>query len=65
MICVYAPDCTDFSGNGIGPVAPMSCTVTETLNGEWELTLTHPLDERANGVASSRAASCARPCPPP
>ena len=33
LICVYTPDCTDFSGNGIGPVAPMSCTVTETLNG--------------------------------
>ena len=45
MIYVYTPDCTDFSGNGIGPVAPMSCTVTETLNGEWELTLTHPLDD--------------------
>lgn len=45
MICVYGPDCTDFSNNGLGPVAPQSCTVTETLNGEWELTLQHPLDE--------------------
>ena len=45
MICVYAPDCTDFSGNGLGPVSPLSCTVTETLNGEWELTLEHPLDD--------------------
>ena len=45
MICVYTPGSTDFSGNGLGPVAPMSCTVTETLNGEWELTLEHPLDE--------------------
>ena len=65
MICVYTPDCTDFSGNGFGPVAPMSCTVTETLNGEWELTLEHPLDEAGSGGGSSRAASCARPCPPP
>ena len=24
----------------------MSCTVTETLNGEWELTLVHDIDER-------------------
>ena len=23
----------------------MSCTVTETLNGEWELTLVHDIDE--------------------
>ena len=45
MICVYAPDCTDFSTNGLGPVSPQSATVTETLNGKYELTLVHPLDE--------------------
>ena len=45
MICVYTPDCTDFSTNGLGPVSPQSATVTETLNGEYELTLVHPLDE--------------------
>lgn len=45
MICVYPPDCTDFSSNGIGPVSPQSALVTESLNGEWELTLVHPLDE--------------------
>ena len=39
MICVYASDCTDFSTNGLGPVSPQSATVTETLNGEYELTL--------------------------
>ncbi len=44
LICVYPPDCTDFSSNGLGPVNPSLCTVTETLNGEWELTLEHPLD---------------------
>ena len=45
MICVYSATCTDFSGNGLGVVQPQSCTVTETLNGEWELTLEHPIDE--------------------
>ena len=45
MICVFAPDCTDFSNNGIGPVFPESAIVTETLNGEYELTLVHPIDE--------------------
>lgn len=45
MICVYASDCTDFSNNGLGPVSPQTCIVTETLNGEWELTLVHPIDE--------------------
>ena len=28
-------------------MSPLSCTVTETLNGEWELTLEHPLDDAA------------------
>ena len=46
MICIYPADCTDFSNNGLGVVTPMSCTVTETLNGEWELTLEHEIDER-------------------
>ncbi len=45
MICVYASGCTDFSNNGLGPVNPQSCIVTEMLNGEWELTLVHPIDE--------------------
>ena len=45
MICVYPADCTDFSTNGNGTLAPLSAEVTETLNGEYELTLVHPLDE--------------------
>ena len=44
MICVYPFDCTDFSNNGLGVVLPQSCSVTETLNGEWEVTLVHPID---------------------
>lgn len=44
MICVYEKDCRDFSNNGLGCVIPESCTVTETLNGEYELTLVHPID---------------------
>ena len=39
MICVYGPECIDFSTNGMGVVTPTSCTVTETLNGEYELQL--------------------------
>ena len=45
MLCVYSPDCTDFSGNGIGTIAPSSALVKETLNGEYELEIVHPLDE--------------------
>lgn len=45
MICVYPADCTDFSTNGLGVLTPLSAEVTETLNGEYELTLVHPIDE--------------------
>lgn len=45
MIYVYPPDCTDFTTNGAGPIDPQSAIVTETLNGEWELKIEHPLDE--------------------
>ena len=44
MICVYPADCTDFSTNGNGALAPLTAQVTETLNGEYELQLTHPID---------------------
>ncbi len=26
-------------------LAPITCTVTETLNGEYEVTLEHPIDD--------------------
>ena len=45
MICVYPPDCTDFSSNGSGVITPSSAVVTETLNGEYELQIEHPIDE--------------------
>lgn len=44
MICIYEHDCVDFATNGLGALQPMSCEVTETLNGEWELELTHDID---------------------
>ena len=44
MICVYPADCTDFSTNGNGVLTPLTAQVTETLNGEYELQLTHPID---------------------
>ncbi len=45
MICIYPPNCTDFSDNGLGTLTPLSCSVTETLNGEYEVTLEHPIDD--------------------
>ena len=45
MICVYPADCTDFSTNGNGTISPLTAEVTETLNGEYELTVVHPIDD--------------------
>ena len=63
MICVYPADCTDFSGNGLGAVTPMSCTVTETLNGEWELTLVHDINERGKWTRLSEGCILRAPVP--
>ena len=63
MICVYPANCTDFSGNGLGAVTPMSCTVNETLNGEWELTLVHDIDERGKWTRLSEGCILRAPVP--
>ena len=41
---MYPADCADFSTNGNGVLTPLTAQVTETLNGEYELQLTHPID---------------------
>ena len=46
MIRIFSSDSTDFSGNGLGVLSPVSCVVSETLNGEYELQLEHPYDEQ-------------------
>ena len=46
MICVNPADCTDYTTNGLCVLQPTTCEVTETLNGEWELSMIHPLDDR-------------------
>lgn len=44
-ISVYEPNETDFSHNGLRILMPTDCPITETLNGEYSLSITHPLDE--------------------
>ena len=41
----------------------MSCTVTETLNGEWELTLVHDIDERGKWTRLSEGCILCTPVP--
>ena len=45
MITIYEKGAVDFGNNGLGTLNPISCTVTETLNGNYEVVLTHPIDE--------------------
>ena len=45
MIQIYRADNTDFSYNGDQILLPDACTLEASLNGAWELTLTHPIDE--------------------
>lgn len=35
---------TEFDGHGLGVLRPTSCLITEELNGNYELTLEHPID---------------------
>ena len=41
----------------------MSCTVTETLNGEWELTLVHDIDEHGKWTRLSEGCILRAPVP--
>lgn len=41
----------------------MSCIVTETLNGEWELTLVHDIDERGKWMRLSEGCILRAPVP--
>jgi phage minor structural protein len=63
LICVYSQESTDFSGNGLGLVSPSSCVVTETLNGEWELKLTHPLDAQGKWLRLTEGRILRAPVP--
>jgi len=45
MITVYDAKETNFNHNGLAILAPISCTVSEELNGSYELELVHPIDE--------------------
>jgi phage minor structural protein len=43
-VSVYSMRETNFSNNGLRILRPTSCTITEELNGDYSLTLTHPCD---------------------
>ena len=44
MICVYDKTNTAFEANGNAVLTPTSCTVRQVAGGNYELTMTHPID---------------------
>lgn len=44
IIRAFAADATDFSSMGLGVLGPISCVIHEKLNGDYSLTMEHPLD---------------------
>ena len=58
MICVYPAKYTDFSTNGNGTLAPLLAEATETLNGEYKLTVVH------QSIKPEMAAVCGGLYPP-
>jgi len=44
-VLIYESSETAFTSNGLGGLFPSSCTVTESINGEFSLSMSHPRDE--------------------
>ena len=44
MIYIYDSKETNFTHNGLGVLSPSSAIIYEVLNGEYSLTLIHPID---------------------
>jgi len=47
-VSVYKARETKFNNNGLRILCPTECTISEELNGAYELTLTHPIDDLGN-----------------
>jgi len=64
MIIVYAHNATDFTHNGLAPLMPSVCDVTEELNGAFELALSHHVDEEGRWQFIQEFAIIKAPVPP-
>ena len=62
-ICIYAPDATDFSTNGLGTLTPISCTVEEESGGMYELELVQPIDDTLRWAQLARGCIIKAPVP--
>lgn len=50
MISIYSPGNEDFEKNGNCPLFPTSCIAHFEINGEWTVTMVHPLDDRSDFI---------------
>lgn len=62
-VCIYKPDETDFSTNGLGILQPIECFVTEEENGMFELEIKHPIDETYRWAQIVNDYLIKAPCP--
>lgn len=50
MISIYSPGNEEFEKNGNCTLFPTSCLAHFEINGEWTVTMVHPLDERSDFI---------------
>jgi phage minor structural protein len=50
MISIYSPGNEGFEKNGNCTLFPTSCLAHFEINGEWTVTMVHPLDERSDFI---------------
>lgn len=64
MICLFEKTATDFSGNGIMTLNPISCVVAEVAGGSYVLNMQYPMDEDGKYLALTEERIIKAPVPP-
>lgn len=63
MICIYGPLDTTFSGHGLGVLHPLSCVVTESAGGSYDLSIEMPVTEDGKWELLEKGAVIRAPVP--
>lgn len=45
MICIFDKNAREFEGIGLGALSPLSCELSEEINGGYEIKMVHPRDK--------------------
>ena len=62
-ICIYSPNTSDFSTNGLGILTPVECTVSKQAAGMWQLKLVQPIDNTFRWAQLQAGFLIKAPCP--